>query len=317
MERSPSPWLAAGTATACSAMACCAHELIGWRRAEPLAPFMKMVASGTAPPLPEPTGPTEDAESNISHCGARLVHLDGGFCSVCFETMPDMGVLLSCGTQLCAVCAGGVFVSAEQLDTCPPPSPPVALFAEPCDASVAPGRQRELLISLQPGEELRVCGCVGSVHVSGRTGYFVGYCARRQLAILRVDGGVACVPLELLRRPEDATILLHKEMLKTLAQVGTAATLQHGIACVQRSHSLCGTAELAAAEQALRRCRASCLDWSEGEAEIIRGIAAAGRCSDFGGTRAGLGECFPTAEGLRTTAQSVRGLESGHEYYGL
>jgi hypothetical protein len=243
---------------------CCGESplVVGWKKPQGMKAFMKQVGGLTSPPplLPPAPAKAERAET-FAPCGVRMHKVDG-FCSTCYDALM-YGVRLSDDEVLCVVCAGQTFDTAEELDSTSPPRPPVTLLARtdfvtgrlladdlggvPC------GRARTLLLSLRPGDLLRCCGCIHHAHVRGRTGSFVGFCVRRQLVLLRLDSFVVCVPLELVRASEDDAVQEHLRMLHTLCDVGTQATLQHGVAAVRAAHTLCGSEALLDAEKALRQ----------------------------------------------------------------
>jgi hypothetical protein len=223
-----------------------------------------------------------------------------------------MGVRLSDGEHLCNVCASAMFIDATELDTSPPPCPPVALFAseglqEDILECVPAGRQRKLLGELRKGNTLRCCACIPSVHVGGRLGSFVGFCRRRRVAVLKIDDAMACVPLELLRYPDDGAVQHDARMLRTLLRVGTASTLQHGTAAVLRNHTLCGTPELGEAMAALRwlRRKSDAGSGEDGQEQLLLGSGDPSWPSECGSTLLGLAADVPLPlRGLRLCSSS-------------
>jgi hypothetical protein len=243
---------------------CCGESplVVGWKRPEDTRAFMKQVGGLTSPPpLPPPPPKVDHSEMAFAPCGVRMQKVEG-FCSTCYDALV-FGVPLSDGEVLCVVCAGQTFDEVQELESITPPRPPVTLLSrvDPLNGKllvddldgIPRGRGRDLLLSLRPGDLLRCCGCIHHPHVRGRTGVFLGFCVRRQLALLRLTPVfVACVPLELLRTLHDDTVEEHRQMLQHLCKVGTKATLQHSVNAVRAAHTLCGSEALLDAEMALR-----------------------------------------------------------------
>ena len=205
------------------------------------------------------------ARHEFAPCGVRMVKVSG-FCSSCYDGM-ELGVPLSDGEVLCVVCAGQTFDEAEQYGSDVPPRPRVALLADVDPAThhlladhldgVVAGRPLELLLSLRVGDRLRCCGCIRHPHVGRRIGTFLGFCLRRRQALVQLDASfIACVPMELLRTPDDESSHAHVEMLTTLRRLGTRTTLQRAVHAVRAAHTLCGSEALADAEAALSRLTA-------------------------------------------------------------
>ena len=303
----------------------CTHALVGWKRSTTQLPFMSMVIADAAPSIPEP--PDGTLEHNVAPCGMRMVMLPpGSFCSMCYECA-ESGARLSDGEVLCIVCTCSVVEAGSTLDTEPPPKLRIACFArfEPQSglqlqedlAGAESGSARELLLSLLRDEPLRMCGCIESSHVGGRVGSFAGYCPRRKLAVLRLQGegegqgeAWACAPMELLRRPTDELIVRHEQMLNSLMRVGaSASTLHHTISAVRAAHTLCGTPVLAKAKRALEvlalKQAESCDDRPPRRAcpgapasssmPLLPSLSGSGGA----GGRVCTGEAYPTANGLR------------------
>ena len=245
-------------------LGCCGQLVVGWRRRN-ATPFMKSVLSAAPPPLPAPSAPPARKVVRTAPCGIQLQRL-GGFCSLCFGKL-EAGARLSDDERLCEVCVCEAFDGADQLESSPPPAPPVALYAR-CDADGwlrreelederVDDRDRELLLSLRVGDELRCCGCIPRSSVRGRVGSFVGFCTRRNLGVLRIGDAVVCVRMALLRRPTDNSARQHGEMLRALVAHGASlSTLRRALAAVRSAHVLCGTPALAEAEATVDRLAA-------------------------------------------------------------
>lgn len=248
---------------------------------------MRVKVVSAPPPLPPPLPPSPTDERLVTQgpSGVMQERL-AGLCSVCFTPL-GIGTLLSNDELLCEFCASDTFFGAEQLDTSPPPRPRVTLLArvDACgklladDLDGVTGRARELLASLRVGEELRICACVHSQRMRGRVGVFVGFCVRRHLALLRCSGSLVAVRMPLLRRPNDGDTAVHTDMMRWLTRLATVSTLQHALAAVRRSHTLCGSDALLSAERALGRLAAaqpggsdySDEDWDGGVASLPAG----------------------------------------------
>lgn len=240
----------------------CPCAAVGWGRPEQEA-FIREVCTGSAPPVPALQRTTR---SDLAPCGVWLQCFPTNcFCSLCFDAVAD-GVRLADGEILCTVCISHTFDSAEQYDSAPQP-PPVALLARTdkdgrmCreDLGGLRGRALTLMLDVRIGDELRFCSCLPSIHVRGKTGVFVGYCTRRQLAIIRIDDALACMcmasaedPL-MLRSPLDESAALHESMLTHLMPVASQHTLQGALGAVRAAHTQCGSSTLEAAEALLAR----------------------------------------------------------------
>lgn len=180
-------------------------------------------------------------------------------------------MVLSDGEFLCDACTDQTFERAEQYDATANSAfilrPRVALLArrgddglilrEELDASRLLDRSLALLLSLRVGDALRCCGCIHSSRVCGRVGYFIGYCVRRHLALLRIGRRTTiCVSMELLRRPDDAAIVEAARMLRTMSSLASVPTLRHALSAIKSAHTMCGTPELERAETLLRQLSA-------------------------------------------------------------
>ena len=233
----------------------CTHALVGWKRAPPAEPFIKVVFASAPPCVPEPTC---SAPQLTAPCGVRLQLIGGSaLCSTCHDVVPH-GVRLSNNELMCIVCSSATFDRAEHTPL--GRGPPVALFCKRDangllqreDLSGVQGRTLEMLLSIRPGDPLRCCGCMAP-SIAGRVGAFDGFCLRRNRAVLRLPhsaqgsdecgvGAVVCVRAELLRRPDDELVAKHERMLVELLRLGaSASTLRCGSAAVQAAHTLCGT----------------------------------------------------------------------------
>ena len=269
---------------------------------------MKLVMSGSAPPpVAQPPDAIAASRGLTAPCGAAMQPISGGWCSSCYEGISH-GCRLSDGEILCAVCVNMTVTRAEQYASNPPPWIPLSLFA-PLSANgaheldgVTDLRARNVLLSLHAGERVRCCGCIHSARLARQTGDFVGYCVRRQVAVVRLQHAVVCVPLELLRRPTDRLVVLHSEMLRSLMGVASLSTLQHAVANVRAAHTLCGTSLLesvaASVDAMWERERVTADD------EDARTGPASSRQEreprpSMRPCEPSVGECFPTACGLR------------------
>ena len=244
----------------------CPCAAVGWSRPEQEA-FIREIYTGSAPPIPALQRTTR---TDLAPCGVWLERLPGTFCSLCFDAV-ESGVRLSDNEILCTVCTSHTFDSAEQYDAASPQPPRVALLASTeTDGRVARedltglrGRALTLMLDVRVGDELRFCSCLPSTHVRGKLGVFVGYCTRRQLAILRIGDALACMSMAdssadalMLRRPHDESVALHEAMLSHLTPVASKPTLQAALSTVRAAHTLCGTSTLTAAEALLARLTA-------------------------------------------------------------
>ena len=120
---------------------------------------------------------------------------------------------------------------------------------------------------------------------------------------MRIAQAVVCVPIELLRRPTDRMFELHQDMLRHLVSVASLSTLQHAIATVRAAHTLCGTSLLdsvtARVDVLWHRARGA--DEAHG-----RPMVSSPRPESRPPLRShepSVGECYPTACGLRIDAR--------------
>ena len=267
---------------------------------------MRLVVASAPPGIPEPV---QTNLASTAPCGVR-VRPCRTLCSMCFDYIRE-GVALSDGENLCVVCACAHFEGVEMAEAAVSCRPPLALFARRSDAGtllredlcgIAAGRARELMGSVRTGDLLRCCGCTASRHVGGHLARFVGYCTRRQLAVLRLEGdgdavpttSLICVRTELLRRPNDEATTQHAAMIASLLQVGASVpTLQNGLAAVKAAHTLCGTELLGRAQSAV-----------ESLTNQTGFACSVAEC---------VGEAYPTAHGLVCPARETSRWSVGSE----
>lgn len=235
---------------------------------------MREYCRGAPPPIPE-----LEISLDAAPCGLMLrPTASHAFCSLCFDPLA-LGILLSDGEWLCTVCSSLTFEHGEQHEVAGMVgahlAPRVTLFAQldsqrrilPDELHALRGPQHQralaLLQSARVGDSLRFCGCIASVHVRGQLGTMLGYCARRQLLLLRLGAGgaIACMSMTsaedalMLRELSDARSALHRRMLRQLLPLASYRTLQAAVAMVRAEHTMCMSALLAAAEVVLARLK--------------------------------------------------------------
>ena len=275
---------------------------------------MRVAHTATPPPIPTASPSTAAAADTSRSTYANNLKMrplrPGSFCSGCFDGVQS-GLKLSDNEVMCDVCACNWFEYADMRHDTKPPTllPAISLFARRDAASglilreelegATTGRPHQLLSSLRSGDALRCCGCIKSDHVGHQVGRFVGYDLRRRLAVVELDSSrLACVPLVLLRRPDDVSITRHGEMLQELLNVGaSASTLHCSIQTVKAAHTLCGSQLLKKAQACLddlnAKARAAAAD---DEAPLLPPPPRLG--TRGGGGHVCAGEAYPSSIGL-------------------